>query len=219
MRARNMLLLAATVLFAASVEASPIVYTLASGQVTVTATVAGNPVAGPAVIALSGTSVTVDENTLQLLNVSLATGSSGSITINPNYLGFTSINIDFASLTASGGSLSVFDPGPPVGYNYSIGSVAIAGQFDATNVNPFLSLTDAPFGFVNTLATGDVYVDTGVAIAMNGITLGVLDPDGPGGADPLVLKGDFLFNGVPEPGTAILLGLGLAGVAARRRSA
>jgi hypothetical protein len=216
-----MFLMAATVLFAASAQAIPIVYVLDSGQVTVTATVSGNPVAGPVVIPLTGTLVTVDEGALQLTSIQLAAANpSGAITISPSYLGFTSINIDFATLSASGGTLSVFDPGPPVGYNYSIAPVTIAGQFDATNIIPANSLTNQPFGFINALATGDIYVDTGVAIALNGITLGSIDPDGPGGADPLVLKGDFLFQGViPEPGTAILLGLGLVGVAARRRSA
>jgi hypothetical protein len=80
-------------------------------------------------------------------------------------------------------------------------------------------VSDAPFGFLNPSASGQIYVATGVAIALDGITLGSIDPDGPGPLLPIVLKGDFIFNGVvPEPGTAILLGVGLAAVGARRRS-
>ena len=47
-----------------------------------------------------------------------------------------------------------------------------------------------------------------------------IDPDGPGGADPLVIKGDFFFSGeVPEPGVALLLGAAASAlvVSAQRR--
>ena len=37
--------------------------------------------------------------------------------------------------------------------------------------------------------------------------IGEIDPDGPGGESPLLVKGDFIFVGVvPEPTTALLLG-------------
>lgn len=215
-----MFLLAATMLFAASAQASPIVYNHFSGQVTVTASVSGVDIAGPVVIATNGSFVTLDEGALALSSIQLSAGSSGAIPIGGGgYAGYTSITIDFASLSATGGTLALFDAGPPAGYTYSIANVAISGQFDAVNTNPFLSLTNAPFGFLNPSASGSLYVDTGVAIALDGITLGSIDPDGPGGLAPIVLKGDFLFNGVPEPGTALLLGLGLVGVGTRRRSA
>jgi hypothetical protein len=218
MRARNLLLAAAITVFAASAQAAPITYLFLSGQVTVTATVGGNPVAGPATIALTGSAVQVDETALLLNYVLLSTGSSGSISINPNYLGYTSINIDSAALSAFNGTIVQFDPGPPAGYSYSIGPVNVTGQFDAVNLNPMMDITDQPFGFVNPSASGTLFVDTNVAIAIDGITLGSIDPDGPGGVDPLVLKGDFFFEGVvPEPGTALLLGLGLAGVASMGR--
>lgn len=220
MRARcfgRVIAFAAATLLAASAQAAPITYLFTGGQVTITGTVGGNPVAGPITVPLTGSAVQIDEPTT-LNYMLLSIGTSGSITIAPPYLGFTSINIDFASLSAFGGSLSVFDPGPPAGYNYSIGPVYVSGQFDATNVIPANSLTDQPFGFVNPSASGTLFVDTNVALALDGITIGSIDPDGPGGMDPLVLKGDFIFEGVvPEPGTAVLLGLGIAGIAARNR--
>jgi hypothetical protein len=213
-----MFLLAATLLFAASVEAAPIVYVHSGGQVTVTASVGGVDIAGPVVITTSGDYVRVDEGLLQITNIELETGPSVSIPVG-GYGGFTSMNIDFASLSATGGTLALFDPGPPAGYNYSFTNVLISGQFDADNTNPLLDVSDAPFGFLNPSASGQIYVATGVAIALDGITLGSIDPDGPGPLLPIVLKGDFIFNGVvPEPGTAILLGVGLAAVGARRRS-
>lgn len=221
MRARNLcssLLLATLALFAVSAQATPITYSFTTGSITITASVAGNPVAGPVTRPLTGTSVRIDEGLLVLNRIDLAIGSSGAIAISPAYLGFTSINIDFATLTAINGTLSQFDFGSPAGYNYSIGPVNVAGQIDVTNVNPFLSLNNSPFGFSNPSASGTLYVDTNASLVLDGITIGSIDPDGAGPAPPLVLKADIIFEGaVPEPGTAMLLALGLAGIAARGR--
>ena len=205
------LLLAASVLLPLSASALPVTYTFNSGSVTVTATVGGGLVAGPVSQSLTGVAVTVDEGALTLNSINFTIGSTGSIAIAPPYLGFTSINIDFASLTAINGTLTPVDPGPPAEYSYSISNVSVSGQFDAVNLIPANSITDAPFGFVNPSASGTIFVDPGSGtLDMDGITLGVIDPDGPGGVDPLVLKADFFFSGmeVPEPAAASLVGVG-----------
>ena len=122
------------------------------------------------------------------------------------------------SITATAGSLTLVDPGPPAEYGFNAPVVSVAGQFDAINTNPFLNLNNVPFGFANFSATGTIFVDGNSQLELNGITLGQIDPDGPGGNPPLVLKADINFTGVPEPGTALLLGLGIAGLAGVRRS-
>jgi hypothetical protein len=204
---------------ASAAGAVPVTYNFTGGDVTITATVGGSTVAGPVNVALTGVAVTVNEATLSVNSISFTVGSSGSVAISPSYLGFTSINIDFASLNAVGGTLSLVDPGPPTEYGYTVGPVSVAGQFDAVNLIPANNINNAPFGFVNATANGSIFIDPGLGeLFLDGITLGQIDPDGPGGMAPLVLKGDFTFTGaVPEPGTALLLGFGIAGLAGLRR--
>jgi hypothetical protein len=205
--------------FASAAGALPVTYNFTGGDVTITATVGGSTVAGPVTVGLTGTQVTIDESLNYMNSFQFTVGTSGSVTISPAYLGFTSINIDFASINASGGSLTFLDPGPPKEYGYSIGPVTVSGQFDAVHTIPANSLNDMYFGFVNASASGTIFVDSvNGELFLDGITLGEIDPDGPGGQAPLILKGDFVFTGiVPEPGTALLLGMGIAGLAGLRR--
>ena len=212
-------LLASAVLFAASAaSATPVTYFFTSGDITITATVNGGLVAGPVTVPLNGVSVTVDEAALTLDSIDFTSGSTGSVAISPDYLGYTSINIDFAQITGTGGTISLVDAGPPAEYGYSIGPVMVSGQFDAVNTNPFMNITDTYFGFSNATGTGTIFLDGIGQLELNGITLGSIDPDGPGGAPPLVLKGDINFTGIPEPGTALLIGSGMAGLAGLRRN-
>lgn len=203
---------------AISASAIPVTYNFSLGQVTLTASVAGNPVAGPVTVNLTGTKVVVDEGALSLTNITFAIGSTPNIPISPSYLGFNNIHIDFATLTANAGSLVLNDPGPPKEYGYTIASVVVSGQFDATNIVPSSSINNAPFSFTNGVTTGTIFVDPVLGqLDLDGITLAQLDPDGPGGNPPLVLKGDFSFSGLtPEPGTALLVGLGLVSLAGAR---
>lgn len=217
-RAVRLVAVAAALSLASSAQALPQTYFFSSGSATITAEVLGGQVAGPENVTLTGVSVTVDEGALTLNSISFSTGASTNVTISPAYFGYDTIHIDFALLTATGGTITLLDPGPPAEYGYSIPNVTVSGQFDATG--PFVpAIVDTYFGFVNPTASGTIFIDPiGGQLFLDGITLGVIQPLG--APYPMTIKGDFVFQGiVPEPGTALLvlsgiLGLGAAG---RRR--
>ncbi len=200
----------AIVLGSAPASALPVTYLFSSGSVSLFATSGGSPVGGPVNVALTGVSVTVDEVALTIPTLTFTVGSTGIIPVS--YGSFTTFNLDFASVTGTGGTLVLNDIGPPAEYGFNM-TVNITGQFDA-NPPP---LNNIPFAILGAAGDGLIFID-GNELTLSQITIGAIDPDGPGGLAPLLVKGDFIFIGtVPEPGTALLLGGGLVTLVAGAR--
>ena len=200
----------AVVLSAAPVSATPVTYVFQSGDVSLFASSGGSPVGGPVNVSLTGVAVTVDEGALTVPSLTFTVGSTGTIPVA--YGTFTSFNLDFATVTGTGGTLVLNDPGPPSEYGFAM-TLNLAGQFDASPP----TLTDIPFSIPGASGDGLIFID-GNELTLSSITIGAIDPDGPGGLEPLLVKGDFIFVGTgPEPGTALLLGGGLLAIVARAR--
>lgn len=212
----------AGLLGAAETQAAPVLYPFTSGSVTLTAYAGGASVMAPASFALDGQQVTIDEAALTLDSLAF-TLSDATLHLSTPFAGYDTIQLDTASITASGGALTLIaPPGSPQEYAWTIAPVLVAGQLDATGSAPLIS--DMAFAVTNPSASGSLFVATtsgGSTLTLDGITIGALTISG--ASAPLVIKADVTFEGsaspVPEPAAVVLYaaGLGVLAVGLRRR--
>ena len=170
-------------------------------------------------LAIDAASVTLDLGTNDLLNLTIFVQGPGVIDLN-GYNGYEQIVFNDATFQSTG--TTTLGPG---------GSFAIQGTVTASSLELFLAgnLTAIPDIVVLNYTTApnfNVAAGTiGIAgdqlsVSVNGLDLGSF-PD-PQTGHLATVKADFGFVAVvPEPGAALLYGIGLliAGTAVRRRSA
>lgn len=201
--------------------ASPTTYGFSSGTMTLRAVLDGTNTSvlsgpTPVEILLGGTSVTVD----------LAAGPYGTLTglllvptttinldLDENIVALDTVSIENSSLTNQVGSTGVLN---------------LFGQFNiATVLSGDVSGTlpgNIPFGpqpasSIDSSASGLIGIsgDT-ITLSLVGVNIARFAQLPIGSGPDVIVKADFTFTGiVPEPGTALLLGLGLGGLAAARR--
>lgn len=224
-RARCVALLASLALLVPALAgAAPTTYGFSSGTMTLRAVLDGTstsvlsgPV--PVEILLGGTSVTFDP----------AVGPYGTLT-GLLLIPTTTINLDLDQAIVALDTVSIENSSltNQVG---STGALNVFGQFDITTVLsgdvsgtiPALPVS-IPFGpesvtSIDSAAAGLIGVsgDT-ISLSMAGVNIARFRQLPIGSGPDVIVKADFTFIGiVPEPGTALLLGLGLGGLAAVRR--
>ncbi len=228
MRARRVSrLLLAVVLLSLPVAAgaTPITYNWAASpdnKVTVSATVV--PLSGPATpvtfngsnsltIALTGSSFTFDSalvplvgNDNSIVSFTFVTAPTGAIAVT----GVSPVtSLTLGAITVTTGTLfksSATGTGP---YNFSMGPVAASGLVTTNLGGPSAFSGQTPL-----TTNGTINLGTNT-ILVKDITLASIAI----GTKTLIVKGDFSFHGVPEPGSAVLFLMGaiaIGGVLRRR---
>jgi hypothetical protein len=208
----------AALLGAPAVQAVPITYFFDSGSIDVTAST-GTTGLGGGTVALDGTSVEFDATGITLDDFEFTATSQGPIMLSISYAGYDTITLDTLLIEPDIGYTTLFGFGSNP-YTVTVGPLSVSGTATITDSGAILpDIIGTPFGFPTPSLTATITISGGMmqTLELTGLTLGEIGPFG-GETEALTLKGDITFVGeVPEPSTALLVGLGLAALGASRR--
>jgi hypothetical protein len=205
---------------ASPAAATPVTFLFSSGSAKVTAT-AGATTIVDTTIALDGVFVTFDPAVPELVDFSITAPQSAPISMLAPYGGYDTFVVESASIDPAVGfsNFSISQTGPN-SWSFLVGLVDVAGIYSASSTSgtpPPASNLPAPFtgpSFIN--GTLDTNLMT---FELLGVTLTELPGAQFGEPNDLIVKADLTWSGVvPEPGTGLMLGLGLAGLATSRRA-
>ena len=141
-------------------------------------------------------------------------GPNVPLALTSPYGGYDDITIETVSLTDAVGYTSTLLSSVGSTFQVLAGPLDVAGSWaatDSTATNPPQS--GVPIGF----AIPSLISAVNGSVTMNSVTLALVDGTPFGESEPLQILADIQVVFVPEPTTALLLGLALAALAASPR--
>ena len=202
-----------------AVSASPITYNVMGGSVSILVFVGATLVGQTSSSGLGG-SVTLDPvaHTMDALNLIL--DPNIALSLSAPYGGYDEITIETSSLTSDVGFGALGSPSlGSSSYTVLVGPLTVNGSWGATDssgTNPPQSGIPISYPVPSLTAV----IDSFPLLSIVGVTLNSLDGTSYGEASDLTVLASFTVNSlvvIPEPGPAMLLGLGLVVLAASRR--
>jgi hypothetical protein len=209
--------LAGSVLFggASVARATPITYTVVAGTLNISVLVGGTQVGQANGVDLSGT-FTVDAAAHSLDSLNLILDPNIALPLSVSYGGYDQVVIESASLTSAPapafGPTSPSVVTSPSSFTAFVGPVLVDGSWgatDASGTNPPASGQPISFSIPSMTA----FLAPSPLLTLTGVNLNHLPGGTFGEAQDLVILGSFQVTAVPEPGSALLLGLGFVWLA------
>ena len=217
LRFRRAPLVVATLLWlvASASHAAPVAHGVSSGNATIRVLVGASEIGSTATSLVAG-SVTSDVAAQSLDALNIVLGPNIPLALTSPYGGYDDITIETVSLSDAAGYTSTLLSSVGSTFQVLAGPLDVVGSWgatDSTSTNPPAS--GVPIGF-DALSVALLSVVNG-SVTMNGVTLALLDGTPFGESEPLQIIADIQVVFVPEPTTALLLGLSLAALSASTR--
>lgn len=202
----------------AATPASATIYPIVSGSALVTATVNGGPV-GTGTILFDGSFIDFDPAQVSDIEITATSQGPYTLALPSGFPDYEEIVIDSLLIEPEtvGFASFVSGAGP---FSFTLINLQVNGSVTLTDTDNILPVISGPFPAIeNSSLTGTITLGAGGTLTLSGIELAVLDIDGNGPLPPIRLKADNMIQAIPEPGTVVLLALGLGALAARPRRA
>ena len=207
--------LAALVVFGlpSAAAAVPIVYNVAGGTVVISVYAGGTQIGSAIAVGLTG-QLTIDTAGQSLDTIDITLPSNIALNLSQAYGGYDQVTIESANLKDAVGYSSTLLASGPASFTTSGGPLDVVGSWggiDTVNSPANPPASGIPIAYQVPTITA-VLSDSPI-LTMNSVTLNSLAGPTFGETTDLVILANITVNSVvpvPEPGTALLFGLGLA---------
>jgi len=208
------LLCACLLLTAPAAQALPIVYPIVGGFVDIDVRLGGVVIGSSLGVALTGDSVTVDTTALTFDAIRIEIAATTIILSQP-FGGYDEISVESAILEGSLSFATTASSGISGLYTAVAGPLTVVGSWGATDsngINPDTSGNPIVFDVLSLIAI----VNSNPVVEIDQVTINSIDgtPFGEPGQHLTIVASYHVLT--PEPGTGLLVALGLVVLAARR---